>query len=197
MTPPQESVQTNRGYGCSVNVSSCTFIQCRERFYPSRQGNPVNRSSGNRSGYRRGFDCTRYVVEDPLLDPYVELEGQGSGGHNGDFVVQGQGPSNYGVRGRHTVEQETNKHPVSSNPSCLGGIESRASTGLLDSQVPQGTGFVSNPCQTDTETSPNEKLPHRKQKEPDKYDGEKVEWQDISKLLPLGMVGPTLRKAYS
>ena len=34
--------------------------------------------------------------------------------------------------------------------------------------------MASNPCQTDTE-----KLPHRKQKEPDKYDGEKVEWQDF------------------
>ena len=106
MTPPQESVRTNRGYGSSVNVSSGTFIPCRERFYPSRQGNPVNRSSGTRLGYRRGFDCTGYVVEDPLSDPYVEFEGQGSGGHNGDFVVQGQGPSNYGVRGRNTVERD-------------------------------------------------------------------------------------------
>ena len=179
MTTPQESVWTNRGYGSSVNVSSGTFIPCRERFYPSRQGNPVNRSSGTRLGYRRGFDCTGYVVEDPLLDPYVEFEGQGSGGHNGDFVVQGQDPSNYVVRDRSTVERETNKHPVSSNPSGLGGIESRASTILFDSHVPQSTGFVSNPCQTDTETSQNEKLPHRKQKEPDKYDGEKVEWQDF------------------
>ena len=34
--------------------------------------------------------------------------------------------------------------------------------------------MASNPCQTDTE-----KLPHRKQKEPDKYDGEKVVWQDF------------------
>ena len=106
MTPPQESVRTNRGYGNSVNVSSGTFILCRERFYPSRQGNPVNRSSGTRLGYRRGFDCTGYVVEDPLSDPYVEFEGQGSGGLNGDFVVQGQGPSNNGVRGRNTVERE-------------------------------------------------------------------------------------------
>ena len=179
MTPPQESVQTNRGYGSSVNVSGGTFIPCRERFYPSRQGNPVNRSSGNRLGYRRGFDCTGYVVEDPLLDPCVEFEGQGPGGHNGDFVVQGQGPSNFGVRDRNTVERETNKHPVGSNPSGLGGIESRASTGLLGSHVPQGTGLVSNPCQTDAEASPNEKLPRRKQKEPDKYDGEKVEWQDF------------------
>ena len=177
----QESVWTNRGYGSSVNVSSGTFIPCTERFYPSCQSNPVNRSSGTtcRLGYYRGFDCTGYVVEDPLLDPYVEFEGQGSGGHNGDFVVQGQGPSNYGVRDRNTVERETNKHPVSSNPSGLGGIESRASTGLFDSHVPQSTGFVSNPCQPDTETSPNEKFSHRKQKEPDKYDGEKVEWQDF------------------
>ena len=170
MTPPQESVRTNRGYRNSVDVSSGTFIPCRERFYPSRQGNLVNRSSGNGLGYRRGFDCTGYVVEDPLLDPCVEFEGQGPGGHNGDFVVQGQSPSNYGVRDRNTVERETNKHPVGLNPSGLGVIESH---------VPQGTGFVSNPCQTDTETSPNEKLPHRKQKEPDKYDGEKVEWQDF------------------
>ena len=124
----QESVRTNRGYGSSVSVSSGTFIPCRERFYPSRQGNPVNRSSGTRLGYRRGFDCTGYVVEDPLLDPYVEFEGQGSGGHNGEFVVQGQGPSNYSVRDRNTVERETNKHPVGSNPSGLGGIESRVST---------------------------------------------------------------------
>ena len=77
------------------------------------------------------------------------------------------------------MERETNKHPVSSNPSGLGGVESRASTGLFDSHVPQSTGFVSNPCQTDTGTSQNEKLSHRKQKEPDKYDGEKVEWQDF------------------
>ena len=62
MTPPQESVRTNRGYGSSVNVSSDTFIPCRERFYPSLQSHPVNRSSGTRLGYRRGFDCTGYVV---------------------------------------------------------------------------------------------------------------------------------------
>ena len=174
-----DSQSGRRGYSDSVNVGSGTFIPCRVIFYPSHQDNPAYRSAGNGLGYRRGFSHAGYVVEDPLLDPCVEFEGRGPGGHNGDFEVQGQGPSNFGVRDRNTVERETNKHPVGSNPSGLGGIESRVSTGLLDSHVPQGTGLVSNPCQTDTEASPNEKLPHRKQKEPDKYDGEKVEWQDF------------------
>ena len=104
MTHRQESVRINRGYEKSVYVSGGTFFLCRERFCTSCQSNPVNRSSGKRLGYRRGFDCRGYVIEDPLLDPYVEFEGQSPGGHNGDFVVRGQGPRNYGVRDRNTVE---------------------------------------------------------------------------------------------
>ena len=53
-----------------------------------------------------------------------------------------------------------------------------ASAGLCNSppvvRAQPTAGMASNPCQTDTE-----KLPHCKQKEPDKYDGEKVEWQDF------------------
>ena len=170
-----------RGYSDSVNVGSGTFIPCRDRFYPSHQDNPAYRSAGNGLGYRRGFDCAGYVVEDPLLDPCVEFEGQGPGGHNGDFVVQGQGPSNYSVRDRNTVGRE---QPVDLDPLGPGyHVDSGASAGLCDSppvvRAQPTASIASNPCQTDTETSPNEKLPHRKQKEPDKYDGEKVEWQDF------------------
>ena len=73
------------------------------------------------------------------------------------------------------------EQPVDLDPFGPGyHVDSGASAGLLVYDSPpvvraQPTaGIASNPCQTDTE-----KLPHRKQKEPDKYDGEKVEWQDF------------------
>ena len=105
----------------------------------------------------------------------MAFEGQGPGGHSRDFVVQGQSPSYYCVRDRNTVGRE----PVDLDPYGPGyHIDSGASAGLCNSppvvRAQPTACMASNPCQTDTE-----KLPHRKQKEPDKYDGEKVEWQDF------------------
>ena len=174
--PPQRSVRVDRGYSDSMNVGSGTFIPSRDRFYPSRQDNPAYRSAGSGLGYRRGFSRAGYVVEDPLSDPNMAFEGQGPGGHSRDFVVQGQSPSYYCVRDRNTVGRE---QPVDLDPFGPGyHVDSGASAGLCNSppvvRAQPTAGMASNPCQTDTE-----KLPHRKQKEPDKYDGEKVEWQDF------------------
>ena len=155
-----------------MNVGSGTFIPCRDRFYPSRQDNPAYRSADSGLGYRRGFSRPVYVVEDPLSDPNMAFEGQGPGGHSRDFVVQGQSPSYYCVRDRNTVGRE---QPVDLDPFGPGyHVDSGASAGLCNSppvvRAQPTAGMASNPCQTDTE-----KLSHRKQKEPDKYDGEKVE----------------------
>ena len=46
-------------------------------------------------------------------------------------------------------------------------------------QAQQNAGLVTNPSRNDRETNFQEKKPHRKQKEPDKYDREMVEWQDL------------------
>ena len=165
--------RVDRGYSDSVNVGSGTFIPCRDRFYPSRQDNPA---AGSGLGYHRGFSRPGYVVEDPLSDPNVVFEGQSPGGHNRDFVVQGQSPSYYCVRDRNIVGRE---QPVDLDPFGPGyHVASGASAGLYDSppvvHAQPTAGMACNPCQTDTK-----KLPHRKQKEPDKYDGEKIEWQDF------------------
>ena len=93
MAPPQRSVRVDRGYSDSMNVRSRTFIPCRDRFYPSRQDNLAYISAGNGLGYRRGFSRAGYIVENPLSDLNVVFEGQGPGGHNRKFVVQGQSPS--------------------------------------------------------------------------------------------------------
>ena len=173
---PQRSVRVDRGYSDFMNVGSGTFIKCRDRFYPSRQDNPAFRSAGNGLGYHRGVSHPGYVVEDPLSDPNIVFEGQGPGGHSRDFVVQGQSPGYYCVRDRNTMGRE---QPVDLDPFGPGyHVDSGASAGLCNSppvvRAQPTAGMASNPCQTDTE-----KLPHRKQKEPDKYDGEKVEWQDF------------------
>ena len=174
--PPQRSVRVDRGYSDSMNVGSGTFIPSRDRFYPSRQDNPAYRSAGSGLGYRRGFSHAGYVVEDPLSDPNMAFEGQGPGGHSRDFVVQGQSPSYYCVRDRNTVGREQH---VDLDPFGPGyHVDSGASAGLCNSppvvRAQPTASMASNPCRTDTE-----KLPHRKQKEPDKDDGEKVEWQDF------------------
>ena len=165
MAPPQRSFRVDRGYSDSGNVGSGIFIPCRERFYLSRQDNPAYRSAGSGLGYHRGFGHAGYVVEDPLLDTNVVFEGQGPGGHRRDFVVQGQGPSYYCVRDMNIVGRE---QPVDLDPFGPGfHVDSGASAGLCDTapvvRAQPTAGMTSNPCQTDTE-----KLPHCKQKEPDK-----------------------------
>ena len=176
MTPPQRSVTVDRGYSDSMNVGSGTFIPRRDRLYPSHQDNLAYRSAGSGLGNRRGFNRPGYVVKDPLSDPNVVFEGQGPGGHSRDFVVQGQSPSYYCARDRNIVGRE---QPVDLDPFGPGyHVDRGASAGLCNSppvvHAQPTAGMVSSPCQTDTE-----KLPHGKQKEPDKYDGEKVEWQDF------------------
>ena len=126
--------------------------------------------------YRSGFSSAGYVVEDPLLDPNMAFEGQGPGGDSRDFVVQGQSPSYYCVRDRNIVGRE---QPVDLDPFGPSyHVDSGASAGLCNNppvvRAQPTASMASNPCRTDTE-----KLPYRKQKEPDKYDGEKVEWQDF------------------
>ena len=173
---PQRSVRVDRGYSDSMNVGSGTFIPSRDRFYPSCQDNPAYKSAGSGLGYRRDFSRAGYIVEDPLSDPNVVFEGQGPGGHNRDFVVQGQSPCYYCIRDRNIVGREQPVDLDHFGPSYH--VDSGASTGLCDSppvvRAQPTASMASNPCQTDTG-----KLPHCKQKEPDKYDCEKVEWQDF------------------
>ena len=152
ISPPGRSVKIDRGYGDSARVDDA-FIPCRDRFYPSHQDNPVYRSSGDVSGYRRGFGGTSYVVEDPSLDPYTTFE------------RQGPGPQLVGL-----------------DPRPNYNVDSSVSAGIGYNppvQAQQNTGLTSSPYRIDTEVNASDKSPRGKQKEPDKYDGKKVEWQDF------------------
>ena len=152
ISPPGRSVEIDRGYGDSARVGDA-FVPCRDRFYPSRQDNPVYRSSGDVSGYHRGFGGTSYVVEDPSLDPCTIFE------------RQGPGPQLVGL-----------------DPRPNYNVDSSVSAGMGYNppvQAQQNTGLTSSPYQIDTEVNASDKSPRRKQKEPDKYDGEKIEWQDF------------------
>ena len=68
-----------------------------------------------------------------MSDPDVVFEGQGPGGHNRDFVVQGQSPSYYCVRDRNIVGRE---QPIDLDPFGPSyHVDSGASAGLCYSPL--------------------------------------------------------------
>ena len=157
----------DRGY----TVGSGTFIPCRENsaFRPCRS--EIGYSTRLR---RQNMDChSGYEGENPLRDPYMLPEGPGLGNRNGTFVAREQGPGFHKMRDTRRMGQETFTQPVSVNSEY--NMDSRDSTRLFNNPPVVQT----NPCRNDRETNFHEKQPYRKQKEPDKYDGEKVEWQDF------------------
>ena len=157
----------DRGY----TVGSGTFIPCRENsaFRPCRS--EIGYSTRSR---RQNMDChSGYEGENPLRDPYMMPEGYGLGSRNGTFVAREQGPGFHKMKDTRRMGQETFTQPVSVNSEY--NMDSRDSTRLFNNPPVVQT----NPCRNDRETSFHEKQPYRKQKEPDKYDGEKVEWQDF------------------
>ena len=157
----------DRGY----TVGSGTFIPCRENsaFRPCRS--EIGYSTRSR---RQNMDChSGYEGENPLRDPYMMPEGYGLSSRNGTFVAREQGPGFHKMRDTRRMGQETFTQPVGVHSEY--NMDSRDSTRLFNNPPVVQT----NPCQNDRETSFHEKQPYRKQKEPDKYDGEKVEWQDF------------------
>ena len=88
-------------------------------------------------------------------------------------MLEGQSPSRHGFRDQNRMGRETFGQYASINPAEPGLF---GSVPLVRAQPNTGFGLVGDPCQTDRENSTNrETPPHRKQKEPDKYDGEKVD----------------------
>ena len=157
----------DRGY----TVGSGTFIPCRENsaFRPCRS--EIGYSTRSR---RQNMDChSGYERVNPLRDPYMMPEGPGLGNRNETFVAREQGPGFHKMRDTIRMGQETFTQPVSVNPEY--NMDSRDSTRLFNNPPVVQT----NPCRNDRETGFHEKQPYRKQKEPDKYDGEKVEWQEF------------------
>ena len=157
----------DRGY----TASSGTFIPCRENsaFRPCRS--EIGYSTRSR---RQNMDChSGYEGENPLRDPYMLPEGPGLGSRNGTFVAREQGPGFHKIKDTRRMRQETFTQPVSVNSEY--NMDSRDSTRLFNNPPVVQT----NHCRNDRETNFHEKQPYRKQKEPDKYDGEKVEWQDF------------------
>ena len=92
------------------------------------------------------------MVEDPSLDPYTTLEIR-------------SGPQFVGLdpRPNYSVDSSVSAG-IGYNPPV---------------EAQQNTGLTNSPYRIDTEVNASDKSPRREQKEPDKYDGEKVEWQNF------------------